>query len=94
MFGDQMAAALKRFSATLPTLVPDALVVLLFVLPGTATYLKWPIVAMYAVISWRVFATVRAHMWIFAIVRDVRTRIAHGLEHAATELYFWDEASS
>ena len=78
-----MTAAVERILAALPRLALDALVVLLVLAgSGAAACLRWPVLALYAVVSWRVFVKVRANTWILTIVRDPATRIAHGLEHA------------
>jgi hypothetical protein len=65
------------------------LVVLVLVFSGTVAYLRWPLLGLYAVVSWQVFAKFRAHPWILTIVRAPATRIAHGLEHA-TLAVLWE----
>jgi hypothetical protein len=74
-----MAAWLKR---TLPSLILDALVVLALVFPQVCAYLRWPLLALYAVISWALLRRLSASWWILSIFRDPLTRITHGLEHA------------
>jgi hypothetical protein len=74
-----MAASLKRI---LPSLVVDVLVILALAFPALCTYLRWPVLGIYVLISWALFRMVIDNLWIVTIVRDRATRIAHGLEHA------------
>lgn len=79
MISGAMTAWLKR---TCPSLIPDALIVLALTFPETCTYLRWPLLGVYAVVSWLLFRKLSANRWILTIVRDPATRITHGLEHA------------
>ena len=74
-----MVASLKRI---VPSLVLDALIVVGVAFPGASTYLRWPLLALYALLSWALFRRLTRSGWILTIIRDRRTRIAHGLEHA------------
>jgi hypothetical protein len=74
-----MAAWLRR---VLPSLLLDAALVLAFALPELCSYFRWPTVALYAVFSLFLVRAFYNNPWIWRIVRDRRTRIAHGFEHA------------
>jgi Domain of unknown function (DUF6391) len=72
----------SRLLRSLPSLMLDALVVVALVFPQACTYLRWPFLAAYAVLTYAVLKNLSENRWVFTIVRDSRTRIAHGLEHA------------
>jgi hypothetical protein len=74
-----MAAWLKRF---LPSLVLDALAVCALAFPTASAYLRWPLLALYALLSISLFKALNAQRWILRIVHDPLTRVVHGLEHA------------
>src|SRR2546423_3988485 len=74
-----MAAGLKRI---VPWLVLDALVVFALAFPHACTWLRWPLLGLYAQLSWTLFRKLSQHRWILTIVRDPAARISHGLEHA------------
>jgi hypothetical protein len=71
---------LKR---TAPSLALDLLVILALAFPGACAYLRWPLLGLYALVSVSALRRIRAHRWLFTIVRDPTMRIVHGLEHAA-----------
>jgi hypothetical protein len=81
-----MTAAFKRVLA----LLPDALIVLVLVVPEVVAYARWPLLGLYALISWHVVSKLREKQWIVEIVRDRATRMAHGLEHA-TMAVLWED---
>jgi Domain of unknown function (DUF6391) len=72
----------SRLLRTLPSVTLDALVVVALVFPQVCTYLRWPFLAAYAVLTYAVLKNLSENRWIFTIVRDSRTRVTHGLEHA------------
>src|SRR5262249_18734995 len=76
---DGVAHRLKR---GLPSLLLDAVVALGLAFPDACTYLRWPLLGLYALFSFALLRRLFEHRWILSIVRDPVTRIAHGLEHA------------
>jgi hypothetical protein len=74
-----MAAWLQRIVTSLAL---DSLAVIALAFPAAALYLRWPLLALYALLSVALFKKLRTHSWIWRIVHDPATRIAHGLEHA------------
>ncbi len=78
-----MADWLKR---VLPSLLLDAVLVVAIALPDIAVYARWPLAALYAVVSWGLLKDVSANRWIVTILRDPATRLSHGLEHATLAL--------
>jgi len=60
----------------------DVLVVVALAVPAAASYLRWPLLAVYAVVSFAVWKRLERHPWIAWIIRAPATRITHGLEHA------------
>lgn len=77
-----MAAVAKWLERLVASLVLDLPVAIVVLYPEAASYLRWLLLGLYALLSWRAVAALREHPWIFRIVRDTATRIAHGLEHA------------
>lgn len=74
-----MVGWLKR---SLPSLILDAVLVLALAFPEVCVYARWPLLGLYAVLSWVLLMDLSANSWILTIVRDPATRISHGLEHA------------
>ena len=71
-----------RLARLVTSLVLDAALVLALMFPQLCAYLRWPLPAGYALLSWTLVMRVSRNRWIVTIVRDFETRIAHGLEHA------------
>jgi hypothetical protein len=67
---------------SLPSLLLDAVLVLALAFPEVCAYARWPLLGLYAVLSWVLLMDLSANSWILTIVRDPATRISHGLEHA------------
>lgn len=66
-----------------PYLVLDAMIALTLVLPpGVFTYLGWALIAVYGLISIDLLRMLWRHQWVWRIIGDRDTRVAHGLEHA------------
>jgi hypothetical protein len=72
----------SRLWRTLAWLTIDALIVGALVFPQLAAYLRWPFFAAYAALTYVMLENLSDKQWVFTIIRDGRTRIAHGLEHA------------
>lgn len=87
MIGGGMVAWLKRI---LPSLLLDALLVLALAFPDACTYLRWPFLGCYLLLTWRVYKELVQHPWFLAIARDPAMRVAHGLEHATLAVLLED----
>jgi hypothetical protein len=74
-----MVTWLKRSALTL---FLDLLIVLALALPHMVAYMRWPLLALYALLTGSLLRKASANRWIMKIVRDPATRITHGLEHA------------
>lgn len=84
-----MTARLKRVGS----LVLDALIVFSIVCPEACAYLRWPLLALYALIAKHVFQNLDTCRWIVKLVHDRRFRMAHGLEHATIAVLEADNVS-
>ncbi|MBX3162813.1 MAG: hypothetical protein KF773_43020 [Deltaproteobacteria bacterium] len=62
--------------------VLDGAAVLVLAAPAVCAYLRWPMLALYALVSGAFVMMWRRNPWIYQIASDPLTRIAHGLEHA------------
>lgn len=56
------------------------------VFPETCSYLRWVMLGAYVLLSVLLARRLLRDRWVFRLVRDTRTRIAHGLEHATLTL--------
>lgn len=74
-----MADWLKR---SWPSLFLDAVLVVALAFPEVCVHARWPLLGLYAVLSWVLWMDLSANTWILSIVRDPATRMSHGLEHA------------
>jgi hypothetical protein len=62
--------------------IADVAAVVALVIPAAVSYLRWPLLALYALVSYAVWTRVWRNRWIASIVGARATRISHGLEHA------------
>lgn len=79
---DCVIATLKRLLSSLPWVLVNIQAVLALVYPHSFSYLRWLLLALYVLVSWNLFSECRSETWIFSIIKDNQTRVAHGLEHA------------
>ena len=68
-----MAGWLKR---TVAWLALDAAIIAALLVPNAGQYLRWPLLAVYAALSWLLYREVKRSGWLFRILRDTRTRMS------------------